>query len=190
MKKTRKKYFIPTWVYACCGLSFLFSFTALLLSNAALDYPVFKLVLSSEKALSVFGITFAVISFAVTSYCTIAIAISQNQVKNIKDDAFAIIEYLDDSMQSQYKETLNLMDSLEGIIPDGKKYIRISIARFIIGSKYSTDEEKERGITYLHESKAKDDYDLLKDRIVNNSEITNVQLKEKAKAAMKAINPE
>lgn len=136
------------------------------------------------------GIIFAVTGVVVTLFfITFAYDIFKLDRKMTK--AQKLENEVREEMTVAHREIQYFIAGIEGIIPEHKKkYIRRYVARYIIGSKYSTDDARERGVTDLQEYNGKSDYDLIKDNIVNNPVIKNNQLIAKAKYAMHVIDPD
>lgn len=154
---------VSPWIYVLCIFSFLVSGCALIVSLAALDYPIGKLVFSNEKALSLLGIAFAIVSFSVTSYCTIVLSLNERNARKVLADANAAKEEAYETMQTLYKDLMDLLSSLEGVLKDNQKYIRLFKGRLMCRSLFSTDEEKKIGIGYLQQfSDKQSDVELLK----------------------------
>lgn len=136
------------------------------------------------------GIIFAVTGVVVTLFF-ITFAYDIFKLDRTMTQAQKLENEVREEMTVAHREIQYFIAGLEGITPEHKKkYIRRYVARYILGSKYSTDDERERGITDLQESNGKSDYDLLKDNIVYNPVIKNSKLIAQAKYAMRVIDPD
>lgn len=185
----KKRNNVSPRIYVFCILSFLFSLCALIVSFAALDYPIGKLVFSNEKALSILGIAFAIVSFSVTSYCTIVLSMNEKNAHKVLTDANLAKEEAYETMQSLYKDLMDMLSSLEGVLKENQKYIRLFKGRLICRSLFSTDEEKETGIGYLQQfSDKQSDVELLESVLKEAKKAKTTEIITAAKTAIDEIN--
>lgn len=183
-KMGKRRINVSPWIYVFCILSFLFSFCALIVALAALDYPIGELIYSDEKTLSILGIAFAIVSFSVTSYCTIVLSVNERNARKVLADANAAKEEAYETMQSLF----DLLSSLEGVLKDNQNYIRLFKGRLICRSSFSTDEEIMTGIGCLQQfSKKESDIELLKKVAKEARKTNNEELEDAAKEAIEAI---
>ena len=178
MKKNKKH--IPIWIF--CGISLLISIVALIIAIAGLKgYSICDFEIAYSITMDFAGIIFAVTGVVLTIYfITFAIDIFKLDRKMAK--AHELEESVRDEMNMARKE---FTDLLEGTTSE-KKYARLFGARISIKSRFSTEDEMAGAILALSESDEWEDYNLLRDKIVNNPEIKE-DMKNRAKAAMKEI---
>jgi len=178
------------WIYVFGILSFLFSVCALIVALAALDYPIVELIFSEENTLSILGIAFAIVSFSVTSYCTIVLSMNERNARKVLADANAAKEEAYETLQSLYKDLKDLLSSLEGVLKDNQNYIRLFEGRLFCRSSFSTDDEKKTGISYLQQFSNKEkEYDIeLLDKVAKEArKAKKTDLYEAAEEAIEAL---
>lgn len=147
-KKMNKKRSIPLWVLFILIFSLLFSLVSLVLAIAALGIPFPELIGSPENFIAIVGIIMALIAASATVY-SIVMSHDITKYRTEIDKYRSMFVGVGEEMQSQHKETLNMLSAIEGIAPEKAKYIRLFQGRLMCLSRYSDDKEKNDGISYI-----------------------------------------
>ncbi len=147
----KKKRSIPLWALFILCFALIFSLVALVFSLAALGVPI-VLIGSFDKFIAVISIILALIAASSTVFSIAMshdITLYRSEIAESRRILDETNENIDNTMRLQLKETITVFSSIESIAGDQKIYIRLAKGRLLCQSKYSDNDEKEQGISYI-----------------------------------------
>lgn len=149
-------------ILVCSIAAALISAIALIFSIAAINGE--KLEFDYNNTIGFAGIIFAVTGIIITIYF-VTFGHRTYEIYKQMSDAEQIADEVRSDMRNNLIETINLISSIKGVTysKDKLKYLSLAEGRLLCGSRFSNDEEKETGISYLQQfSNKESDVELLK----------------------------
>lgn len=161
MEKRNRKIHPIIWI--SCVVAVLVSVVALIFSIAAINGDLlYQLEFDYNNTIGVAGIIFAVAGVVITIYF-VTFGHKTFEIYKKLSDAEEITDKVNSDMRNNLVEITNLISSIKGIKDNEErhKYLSLAEGRLLCSSRFSTDDEKKTGISYLQQFSNKEkEYDI------------------------------
>ena len=128
--------------------AFIASIAALILAFAKLDVPLSQLKFSFDRAINIVELVMGSLGLSATVFF-ITMGITLHKYNKELNETLRRSKEIDYTMQSNLKETIDALSSIESVANEKAIYIRLAKGRLMCKSTFSNNRQKKEGISYI-----------------------------------------